>query len=93
MQRPWKDAAYWLAHHCLFSLLPYRPQDDQPRDAPPTMGWAILYQSLIKTYSWVFWRYMFNQGSLLSDDSSLFRVDRLGSTQGNPLVMLVARQQ
>jgi hypothetical protein len=23
MQRPWRDAAYWLAHHSLFSLLSF----------------------------------------------------------------------
>lgn len=49
------------------------------------MAGAILYQSLIKPYSWVFWRHILNQGPLLSDDFSLFQVDiRLGSTQGNP---------
>ena len=32
MQRPWKGAAYWLAHHGLLSLLSYRTQNHQPRD-------------------------------------------------------------
>jgi hypothetical protein len=32
MQRPWKDAAYWLAPHGLLSLLSYSLQDHQPRD-------------------------------------------------------------
>ena len=31
MQRPWRGAAYWLAHHGLFSLLYYRTQDHQLR--------------------------------------------------------------
>jgi hypothetical protein len=44
MQRPWS----WFAPHGLFSLLSYRTQDHQPKVAPPTMGWALVYQSLIK---------------------------------------------
>ena len=32
MQRPWRDAAYWLAPHGLLSLLSYRNLDHQPRD-------------------------------------------------------------
>ena len=32
MQRPWRDAAYWLAHHGLLSQLSYRTQIHQPRD-------------------------------------------------------------
>ena len=32
MQRPWMDAAYWMASLGLFSLLSYRTQDYQPRD-------------------------------------------------------------
>jgi hypothetical protein len=31
MQRPWRDAAYWLAPHGLPNLLFYRTQDHQPR--------------------------------------------------------------
>jgi hypothetical protein len=31
VQRPWRDAAYWLAPHGLLSLLSYRTQDHQPR--------------------------------------------------------------
>ena len=41
MQRPWKDAAYWLAHHGLFSLLSYRTQDHSLGMAPSTMDWAL----------------------------------------------------
>jgi hypothetical protein len=40
MQRPRRDAAYWLAHHDLLSLLSYRTQDHQPRSGTPTMHWA-----------------------------------------------------
>jgi hypothetical protein len=32
MQRPWKNAAYWIASRGLLSLPSYRTQDDQPRD-------------------------------------------------------------
>jgi hypothetical protein len=32
MQRPWRDAAYWLASHGLLSLLSYRTQGHQPRN-------------------------------------------------------------
>jgi hypothetical protein len=32
MQRPWRDAAYWLASTGLLSLLFYRTQDYQPED-------------------------------------------------------------
>jgi hypothetical protein len=34
MQRPWREAAYWLASLGLFSWLSYRTQDHQPRDGP-----------------------------------------------------------
>jgi hypothetical protein len=43
-----EGAAYRLVPHDLLSLLSSRTQDHQPRDAPPTMGWAFLHQSLIK---------------------------------------------
>jgi hypothetical protein len=36
MQRPWRDAAYWLA-----SLLSYKPRTISPGMAPPTMGWVL----------------------------------------------------
>ena len=39
MQRPWRDAHYWLASPGLLSLLSYRTQDYQPREmVPPTRG-------------------------------------------------------
>ena len=72
MQRPQKGA-YQLASYSLLSLLHYRTQDHQPRDgpahnrlAPPTMGWALPHQSLIKkmpcrlAYSLVLWRHFLN---------------------------------
>jgi hypothetical protein len=38
MQRPGRDAPYWLAVPGLFSLLSYRTQDYQPRDSPTHKG-------------------------------------------------------
>jgi hypothetical protein len=38
MQRPWRDAAYWLVSSGLLSLLSYRIQDYQPRDGPTHNG-------------------------------------------------------
>ena len=57
MQRTWRGAAYWLASPGLLSLLSYRTQDYQPRMVPPTMGWALPHQSLIKKmpYSLILW--------------------------------------
>jgi hypothetical protein len=43
-----EDAAYRLALHGLFSLLSYRTRTTSPGVAPPTMGWALPCQSLIK---------------------------------------------
>lgn len=30
LKKPWKSAAYWLAHHVLLGLLSYGTQDHQP---------------------------------------------------------------
>jgi hypothetical protein len=38
MQRPWRDAAYWLASPGLLSLLSYRTQDTRPGMVPPPRG-------------------------------------------------------
>jgi hypothetical protein len=38
MQRPWRDATYWLASPSLLSLLSYRTQDYQPRDGSTHNG-------------------------------------------------------
>jgi hypothetical protein len=38
MQRPWRDAVYWLAFPGLLSLLSYRTQDHQPRDGTTHNG-------------------------------------------------------
>jgi hypothetical protein len=55
--------------------------------APPTMGWALPHQSLIKTihyrhaYRRILLKNFLNWDSLLSSDSSLFQVDiKLAST-------------
>jgi hypothetical protein len=36
------------AAYCLLPLLSYSTQNHLHRDAPPTEGWALLYQLLIK---------------------------------------------
>jgi len=38
MQRPQRDAAYWLVSHGLLSLLSYRIQDHKPRDGAAHSG-------------------------------------------------------
>ena len=38
MQRPWRNVLYWLASPGLLSLLSYRIQDYQLRDAPTYKG-------------------------------------------------------
>lgn len=49
--------------------------------APPTMGWAIPHQSLIKkmpntfAHNQILWRHFLNEGSFLSNDSRLYQVD------------------
>jgi hypothetical protein len=42
MQRPWRDVLYWLASPGLLSLLSYRTQDYQPRDATTHNGSSHL---------------------------------------------------
>ena len=32
MQRPWRDAAYWLISHDLISLFSFKTQNHQPRN-------------------------------------------------------------
>jgi hypothetical protein len=48
MQRPWRGAAHWLVHHGLLRLFSDRTQDHQHKMTPPTVGWALPHQSLIK---------------------------------------------
>jgi hypothetical protein len=38
VQRPWRGAAYWLAHHVLISLLAYKTQDHQPKGGSTHTG-------------------------------------------------------
>jgi hypothetical protein len=38
VQRPWKDASYWLASPDLLSLLSYRTQGHQPRNGTTHNG-------------------------------------------------------
>ena len=84
MQRPWRDATYWLASPGLLSLLSYRTQVYQPRDGrwshpqgafPP---WSLIEKM---PYSWISWRHLPNWSSFLCDNSSLCEVD----TQNQPV--------
>jgi len=81
MQRPWRDAAYWLASPGLLSLLSYRTQDHQPRDGTthkgPSHPWSLIEKM---PYSWISWRHYLKGGSFLCDNSSCCQVD----TQNQP---------
>ena len=74
-----RGAAYWLAAHGLLSLISYRTQDHQPRDATNHSGLGPSQKSLIKNmryrlaYSLSVQRHFLSWGSL-SDDSSLCQV-------------------
>jgi hypothetical protein len=64
MQRPWRGAAYWLTPHDLVSLPgSVKPRATSPEVTPPTMGWTLPHQSLIKkvpywpTCHLMVWRY------------------------------------
>jgi len=46
-ERPWKGVAYWLAPHGFLSF-PIELRTNNPGMALPTMGWALLHQSLHK---------------------------------------------
>jgi len=51
MQRPQRAAAYWLGPHGLLSCFLIEPRTTSSGVAPPTMGGALLHQSLIKKMS------------------------------------------
>ena len=45
MQRPWRDASYWLASPGLFSLLSIEPKSTSPKLVPPTRAlptWSLI---------------------------------------------------
>jgi hypothetical protein len=46
MQRPWRDAAYWLAPHGLLSLLSYKTQDHQPRTGTAHSDLGVLTSTI-----------------------------------------------
>lgn len=47
-QRPWRETAYWLTLHDLFSLLSGTAQTTCSEVALLTVGWALPYQSPFK---------------------------------------------
>ena len=67
--RPWRGAAYWLAHRGLFNLLSYRIQPQWPKDGT-TQSWLdIPHQSLLKKMPY---RRMFVNGSIFSTGAPSF---------------------
>lgn len=57
------------------SACSYITQDRLPRVALPRVGWALLYQSLLKTMpSW--WRNFLSEGFFFSDSLNLCQVDK-----------------
>jgi hypothetical protein len=76
-RKPWMSAAYWLALHSLVSILK-ELRTTKLWVAPPTMGWALPYQSLMKKILQACLQHVeafFNWGSLFCDVSSLCLVD------------------
>lgn len=77
-QKPWRNAAHWLASRCFFSL-PFHTTC--VGDVPPKVGCALLQQLLNKklpcrlAYRAIWWRRFLNWGSLLPNCPSLFQVD------------------
>jgi hypothetical protein len=63
MQKPWRDAAYWLAPPGLLNLLSYRTQEHQPMGVSTHRGLALSHQSLVKkmlyrlAHSTLLWRH------------------------------------
>lgn len=47
-QKPWRNAAYWLAPNAWFSLLSYSNEDNQPKCGMPTVIWDISHKLLIE---------------------------------------------
>jgi hypothetical protein len=80
----------------LFSVAPsarflIEPRTASPGMAPPTMGWPLPCQLLIRkmlfkpAYSLILWRHFLNCGSFLSDDFSSCQVDiKLSNTPTEP---------
>ena len=83
MQKQWRSAICWLAHHGLLILLSYRTQDHQHKNGTTHKVWALPHQSLVKKrpYSWLLWRHSLST-EVLSDESSLCQVNiKLARTQ------------
>jgi hypothetical protein len=64
MQKPWRDAAYWLAYPGLLSLLSYRTQNHQPTNGTThnDQGLLPLNTDFKKMpYIWISWRHFLNR--------------------------------
>lgn len=75
---PCRSVSYWLAQQDLLSLLLYIPQDHQIKDGTTHNGLGSPHQVLVKKMPdrRIFWRHFLNWRSLLSDNPSLWQVDR-----------------
>jgi hypothetical protein len=66
IQRPWRNAAYWIASPGLLNLLSYRTQDSQPRNGithnGPSHPWSLVEKM---PHSCILWRH-FLKGSSFS---------------------------
>jgi hypothetical protein len=72
LQRPWRDAPYWLASPGLLNLLSYRTQDYQPRDGTTHSGPSHPLSLIEKMpYIWILWRHFLKGGSFLCVNFSL----------------------
>ena len=89
MQNLWGRAAYCPILLDLLSLCFFiKPNVAIPGKALPIMGWALLYQPLIRklfhrlAHSLIIWRHFLNRSSLLSDNSNLCQVDIMLASEG-----------
>jgi len=52
MQKPWRSAANDLLPKACSACFPVEPRTTSPAMVPPTVGWALPHQSLIKKISY-----------------------------------------
>jgi hypothetical protein len=59
IQRPWRNAAYWLPPLGCSTYFLIQPRNTCPGLEPPMVGWSLLYQSLINMLSYKpnWWRH------------------------------------
>jgi hypothetical protein len=89
IQRPWRRMLTGLLPIAWSACFLIEPRTTSPGMAPPTMGWALPHQSVIKkmpsslAYNPILWRHFLIWGFLLSVDPRLYQVDiNLSSSLG-----------